>query len=148
MCADGHEQPEPRVEILQSFLEHIVQWRPRQGVKGELNATADVKMMPVTFDILLICYKPWPQVHQFSNPLKETPGLLTRMKPSGTDMPVVSLPEIVWFKQLPSSMNMKIIFPSKQPQAVSYYISDFGLLFWQFGMKSKAEKIFSTVSEH
>lgn len=43
MCADGHEQPEPSLEILQSFLEHIVQRRPRQGAKGEFIARADGK---------------------------------------------------------------------------------------------------------
>lgn len=38
MYADGHEQPEPRVEILQSFLEHALQRRPWSWAKGEFRA--------------------------------------------------------------------------------------------------------------
>lgn len=32
---DGHEQPEPSLEILQSLLEYTLQWWPWPGAKGE-----------------------------------------------------------------------------------------------------------------
>lgn len=32
---DGDEQPQPHLEILQSFLEHSLQRQPRQRAKGE-----------------------------------------------------------------------------------------------------------------
>lgn len=35
ICSDGHEQLEPRLEILQSFLQHTLQRRPGKGAQGE-----------------------------------------------------------------------------------------------------------------
>lgn len=39
---DGDEQPQPRLEILQSLLEHALQRQPWQGAKGECTGRNNV----------------------------------------------------------------------------------------------------------
>lgn len=47
---DGHEQPEPSLEILQSFLEHTLQWWPRQGAKGESPGHGHISLFNLTLN--------------------------------------------------------------------------------------------------